>query len=240
MSKTREEQRRSRLAGPLSKKMKFTKKEDLKLKALIEKYTTNDWDEIAKHLPPRTARQCRDRWCNYIDPNLSQEPWTSEEDTVLFKIHKQLGNHWKKMEKYLPKRSKNNIKKRWNFLNNISNKDEEEEVNNKVNNDSDTSNQYDDQLSANSESLVSVPSNLYFSLPNIPQISKPTMLPIVTSGTAAFIPIVPVFIPVVQPIINNTNDYSCTESIPQYYQQIIEQPIESFPQPFYQVNLDPF
>lgn len=108
-----------RLAGPLSKKVKFTKTEDLKLKYLVEKFTTKDWKLIASHLPPRTARQCRERWTNYINPELTQKPWTKEEDKILIELHQEIGNHWKIMEEFLPQRSKNSIKIRWNFLNKL-------------------------------------------------------------------------------------------------------------------------
>lgn len=112
-----ERQSLGRLAGPLSKKVKFTRAEDIKLKDLVNKYSTNNWKLIAKELPPRTPRQCRERWNNYIDPSLSQEPWTQEEDEILIRIHDQFGNHWKQIESYLPNRSKNSIKKRWTTLN---------------------------------------------------------------------------------------------------------------------------
>lgn len=111
-----ERQSLGRLAGPLSKKVKFTRAEDIKLRDLVNKYSTNNWKIIAKELPPRTPRQCRERWNNYIDPNLSQEPWTQEEDEILMRIHDQFGNHWKQIESYLPNRSKNSIKKRWSAL----------------------------------------------------------------------------------------------------------------------------
>lgn len=111
-----ERQSLGRLAGPLSKKVKFTRAEDIKLRDLVNKYSTNNWKIIAKELPPRTPRQCRERWNNYIDPNLSQEPWTQEEDEILLHIHDQFGNHWKQIESYLPNRSKNSIKKRWSVL----------------------------------------------------------------------------------------------------------------------------
>lgn len=227
---SRDESRKSRLAGPLSKKVKFTKTEDLKLKDLIEKYSTNDWKKIAKHLPPRTARQCRERWCNYIDPNLSQEPWTPEEDEVLLKIHEQIGNHWKKMEEFLPKRSKNNIKKRWRLL----------------------TNSYDDEGISQppkqtvpelpplktEKVVVSTPPNLYLSSPSFSQISKQTMIPIISTGPAAIVPLVPVYVSFNTPIINVSNDFpSYTETAPHIYQEIIAQPSNPYIQPLYKSNI---
>lgn len=108
-----DEQRKARLAGPSSKKVKFTKAEDAKLAMLVAEYSDNDWKTIADHMVPRTARQCRERWTNYVNPSLSKDPWTPEEDLLLIEKHKEFGNHWKIIEKYFNNRSKNNIKHRW-------------------------------------------------------------------------------------------------------------------------------
>lgn len=120
-----QKERLSKLAGPLSKKERFTRREDLKLKQLVAKYSTDNWKIIAEHLKPRTPRQCRERWTNYINPSLSHEPWTADEDDILTKLHYDLGNHWKELQRYLPKRSKNNIKARWHYLENLKHVDED-------------------------------------------------------------------------------------------------------------------
>lgn len=111
-----EEKRKSRLAGPSSRKVKFTKAEDATLALLVKELGTKDWKSIAQHMQPRTARQCRERWTNYVNPTLSQEPWTQEEDILLIEKHCEFGNHWKIIERCFPSRSKNNIKHRWSLL----------------------------------------------------------------------------------------------------------------------------
>lgn len=111
-----DEKRKSRLAGPSSRKVKFTKAEDATLALLVKELGTKDWKTIAQHMQPRTARQCRERWTNYVNPTLSQEPWTQEEDILLIEKHCEFGNHWKIIERCFPSRSKNNIKHRWSLL----------------------------------------------------------------------------------------------------------------------------
>ena len=106
----------SRLAGPSSRKVKFTKAEDQKLFLLVQEYSDKDWKVIAEHLKPRTPRQCRERWTNYVNPKLSQDPWTKEEDMLLIEKHREHGNHWKIIERFFTNRSKNNIKHRWQTL----------------------------------------------------------------------------------------------------------------------------
>lgn len=120
-----EDKTQTRLAGPLSKKFKFTKIEDEKLKKVIEEIGEKDWNLIAKKMAPRTARQCRERWTNYINPNLSKNPWTQQEDDLLLEKHVEYGNHWKEMKQFFPNRSKNNIKLRYSQIKNRSKKIDE-------------------------------------------------------------------------------------------------------------------
>lgn len=107
-----------RLAGPLSKKCKFTKLEDEKLKKVIEEVGEKDWNLIAKKMAPRTARQCRERWTNYINPEISKTPWTQTEDDLLLEKQMIYGNHWKEMVQFFPNRSKNSIKLRYTQIKN--------------------------------------------------------------------------------------------------------------------------
>lgn len=109
------------LAGPLSKKKKFTSFEDELLKSLVERFSTQNWKLIAQHIPSRTPRQCCERWLNYINPDLNQNSWTKEEDEVLILNHQKIGNQWKILSKFLPGRSRNDIKERWKFLNRVAN-----------------------------------------------------------------------------------------------------------------------
>ncbi|OHT04781.1 DNA-binding protein reb1 [Tritrichomonas foetus] len=120
MSVLSEERKKSRLAGPSSKKVKFTKVEDAKLAALINEYGETDWKIIAEKMAPRTARQCRERWTNYVNPSLSKDPWTKEEDALLLEKHEEYGNRWKLIEKFFPTRSKNNIKHRYSQIKEVS------------------------------------------------------------------------------------------------------------------------
>ena len=44
--------------------------EDNTLVALVEKYGTQTWTEIAQKLPHRSGKQCRERWHNHLDPGI--------------------------------------------------------------------------------------------------------------------------------------------------------------------------
>jgi hypothetical protein len=56
----------------------WTPEEDAKLVQLVEIYGTR-WSEIAKHLPRRIGKRCRERFMNHLSPHIRKEPWTDEE-----------------------------------------------------------------------------------------------------------------------------------------------------------------
>mmetsp|Transcript_6093 Transcript_6093/g.12408 ORF Transcript_6093/g.12408 Transcript_6093/m.12408 type:complete len:698 (+) Transcript_6093:757-2850(+) len=72
------------------------------------------WSEIAASLPGRLGKQCRERWVNHLDPDLRKDPWSEEEDRILLEQQGRLGNKWREIAAYLPGRSENSVKNRWN------------------------------------------------------------------------------------------------------------------------------
>ncbi|OHT07794.1 Myb-like DNA-binding domain containing protein [Tritrichomonas foetus] len=108
--------KQSRLAGPLSKKKKFSKTEDQRLIELTREFGTKNWKDISRRMSPRTPRQCRDRWENYLSPELNTNDWTLEEDNTLLEKQMIYGNKWKIIRIFLPGRSKNSIKYRYQLL----------------------------------------------------------------------------------------------------------------------------
>ena len=92
---------------------RFTPSEDMLLKAIAAKGTMMSWDEVAKHLPGRTGRQCRDRYNNYLNKLVLHKAWTHEEDQVIIEKYKQFGPRWTVISSFLQARSGNNVKNRW-------------------------------------------------------------------------------------------------------------------------------
>jgi hypothetical protein len=43
----------------------------------------SDWLEVAKRVDGRTAKQCRERWQNHLNPDLKMGPFTAAEDLLL-------------------------------------------------------------------------------------------------------------------------------------------------------------
>ena len=54
----------------------------------------SNWAEVAEKIPGRTAKQCRERWCNHVDPNVRKGDWSTEEDHVIVCLQEQWGNRW--------------------------------------------------------------------------------------------------------------------------------------------------
>ena len=73
-----------------------------------------DWNLIANQVQGRSAKQVRERFNNKLDPNLSSQPWTPEEDRHLSELQAEYGNSWKLIATKLKGRSENDIKNRWN------------------------------------------------------------------------------------------------------------------------------
>lgn len=97
------------------KRQKFTSEEDDIIIGLVGDEKFPNWNEIATHIKGRTGRQCRERYQHYLSPNLSCEPWTLQEDRIVFKLYKMYGSKWALIAKHFNgRRTNNSIKNRWN------------------------------------------------------------------------------------------------------------------------------
>lgn len=106
---------------------KFTPEEDERLRNIVLRKGPKKWQQIALEMPGRSARQCRDRYQNYLVPGFLNNQWTKQEDELLIRKYKEYGSQWSKMTRFFEHRNANSLKNRWNYyiskhLNDTTNK----------------------------------------------------------------------------------------------------------------------
>jgi hypothetical protein len=98
---------------PCAIRHKFTAHEDSRLRALVAELGDANWAEVAARFGTRSPRQCRERFKNYLDPNLRQDAWSAAEDELLVQKFIELGSKWAEIGQFFDRRSEANVKNRW-------------------------------------------------------------------------------------------------------------------------------
>lgn len=97
-------------------KIPFSAQEDKIINNLVNMIGNKQWSFIAKFVAGRTAKQCRDRYTNYLKPGLSNIEWTEEEDKLLLKLYQEVGPKWSTMHEYFKNRNQISLKNRFLYL----------------------------------------------------------------------------------------------------------------------------
>ncbi len=69
--------------------------EDEILKAAIMKYGKTQWARVASLLPRKSARQCKSRWDEWLNPSIKKTEWTRKEDEKLLHLAKLMPTQWR-------------------------------------------------------------------------------------------------------------------------------------------------
>ena len=97
-------------------KSKFSPEEDIVLNRLVFQFGQSDWNLIARFMPDRNPRQCRERWMKYLSPTNRFEPFRPEEDELLRRLYRQFGAKWVKISRFFQRRTDIQVKNRWLVL----------------------------------------------------------------------------------------------------------------------------
>jgi pre-mRNA-splicing factor CDC5/CEF1 len=80
---------------PVVKGGVWTNIEDEILKASVSKYGLNQWARVSSLLARKTAKQCKARWNEWLDPSIKKIEWSKEEDEKLLHLAKIMPTQWR-------------------------------------------------------------------------------------------------------------------------------------------------
>lgn len=71
-----------------------------------------NWQAVARLVPGRSVRQCRERYLLTLRPTVNTEPFTKEEDKELMELYSQFGKRWEAIARRLVKRHWTQVRNR--------------------------------------------------------------------------------------------------------------------------------
>jgi hypothetical protein len=93
---------------------RFTVDEDFHLLELVRQHGQTNWSQVASEMRGRTARQCRDRYKNYLSDHVVRTPWAPWEDDFIARRYGDIGPRWALIASEMQSgRTALHVKNRW-------------------------------------------------------------------------------------------------------------------------------
>ncbi|KAJ6702685.1 MYB DOMAIN PROTEIN 5 ISOFORM 1 [Salix koriyanagi] len=93
----------------------WTPEEDGLLASYIKKEGEGRWRTLPKKAGLlRCGKSCRLRWMNYLRPSVKRGQIADDEEDLILRLHRLLGNRWSLIAGRIPGRTDNEIKNYWN------------------------------------------------------------------------------------------------------------------------------
>ncbi|KAG5223476.1 transcription repressor MYB [Salix suchowensis] len=93
----------------------WTPEEDALLASYIKKDGEGRWRTVPKRAGLlRCGKSCRLRWMNYLRPSVKRGRIAPDEEDLILRLHRLLGNRWSLIAGRIPGRTDNEIKNYWN------------------------------------------------------------------------------------------------------------------------------
>mmetsp|Transcript_13137 Transcript_13137/g.45959 ORF Transcript_13137/g.45959 Transcript_13137/m.45959 type:complete len:615 (-) Transcript_13137:162-2006(-) len=107
--------RYQRALNPSMLRVAWTAGEDATLREAVRAFGNPEhwWQHVADRLPGRSARQCRLRWEQTVDPSIVSGYFSPEEDRRLFLAVRACGDAWTEVARFVPGRTPAMCRERW-------------------------------------------------------------------------------------------------------------------------------